>query len=355
MANAAFYLLSAFAVICLLTAVLPLLRVDWWWVRVWDFPRLQLLALYLACAVALAPYWAERRAASVLIAALVAASGWQACWIYPYLPVAARETEPARGAGPRRRLHLMTANVLLSNRAAGPLIALVREVRPDVLVTIEVDAWWVAQLAPLAKEFRHAVAHPLGNGYGIALFSNVAVTTAAVRFLVDPQIPSIDATVQLPSGDAVRLFAVHPAPPEPGQDTDLRDGELVLVGREVAGHAGPAVVLGDLNDVGWSPTTRLFQKVSGMLDPRKGRGLYATYHARYRVMRYPLDHLFHTTDFRLVEMEVLPAFGSDHFPLRVVLSYEPDAPGTQVPPAYTAEDERQADEAVDKVNDSSGH
>lgn len=352
MANAALYLLYAFAVLCLLTAVLPLLRVDWWWVRVLDFPRLQLLVLYVAAAAALAPFWTEDLAAKVLIAGLVIASGWQLCWIYPYLPIAAHETEPARIADLSRRLHLMTANVLQTNRAATRLIGLVSDVRPDVLVVIEVNDWWLKQLAPLAGEFRHAVTHPLENGYGMALFSNLPVTAATVRFLVDPQIPSIDATVRLPSGDTVRLFAVHPAPPAPEQDTDLRDGELILVGREVARHSGPAVVIGDLNDVGWSPTTRLFQGVSRLLDPRKGRGLYATYHARYRALRYPLDHLFHTTNFRLVEMGVLPAVGSDHFPLRVVLSYEPAAQATQAAP--TPGEEQRADEAVAKVDHSPG-
>jgi endonuclease/exonuclease/phosphatase (EEP) superfamily protein YafD len=302
--------------------------------------------LYVAVAAALAIFWSVGRLPKLLVAALLAASAFQLSWIYPYLPVAAEETEAAQARHAERRLNLMTANVLQSNRQDEKLQQIVREVQPDVLVLLEVDDWWVSQLKPLEREFAHAVTYPLDNTYGIAMYSNLPVTSAEVRFLVEPDIPSIDATVVLPSGDQVRLFAVHPTPPRPGDDTENRDAELVLVGREVERSAGPSVVLGDMNDVGWSSTTRLFQKVSRLLDPRKGRGMYSTYNAHYPGLRYPLDHLFHSDDFRLVHIAVLDGFGSDHFPLLVELSYEPQAEQTQEAPQPDAEDHERAQETL---------
>ena len=50
-----------------------------------------------------------------------------------------------------------------------------------------------------------------------------------------------------------------------------------------------------------------------MIDPRVGRGLFATFHAQYWFARWPLDHVFHDPCFRLARLEVLPEFGSDHF------------------------------------------
>jgi hypothetical protein len=76
------------------------------------------------------------------------------------------------------------------------------------------------------------------------------------------------------------------------------------------------VVLGDLNDVAWSSSSRLFRKVGGMGDPRVGRGLYPTFTAKYPILRWPLDHMFVTPHWTLVGLERLDSTGSDHFPIR---------------------------------------
>jgi hypothetical protein len=117
---------------------------------------------------------------------------------------------------------------------------------------------------------------------------------------------------------------VHPRPPRPAEDTEERDAELLIVGREAKAGRLPAIVAGDLNDVAWSHTTRLFQRISSLLDPRIGRGLYSTFHARIPFLRWPLDHLFSDPAFTLVELRRLRYFGSDHFPVLVELAYEPE-------------------------------
>ena len=68
---------------------------------------------------------------------------------------------------------------------------------------------------------------------------------------------------------------------------------------------------------------------SANFDPRVGRGFYHTFHAGIPFLRFPLDHLFHSNHFRLVEFRRLGYFGSDHFPVFGKLSLEPDAGNVQ--------------------------
>ncbi|TWU15660.1 endonuclease/exonuclease/phosphatase family protein [Allorhodopirellula heiligendammensis] len=343
------FLVLAIASVLIATAFVPLLPVDWWWVRIGDFPRVQLLVSYLVCLVIVA-FMLSQPYAKVAAGLLVASICIQLYWVFPYLPVAPYQVQPAKSDDSSTRLQILTANVLQDNTDASALVQLVKSESPDVCVLCEVNQRWIEDLAPLREQFQHHIEHPLENKYGIALYTNLELVSGEVRAMVKETIPSIDAEIQLASGHSVRLFAVHPNPPRPGEDTTKRDGELVLVGRDVR-DSESVIVLGDMNDVGWSRTTDLFQEVSGLLDPRKGRGLYATFNAKSWIWRYPLDHLFHSKDFRVVSLRTLPPIGSDHLPLSVILSHEPEARATQSAPHLDAGDAEDAEAAVEALNE----
>jgi endonuclease/exonuclease/phosphatase (EEP) superfamily protein YafD len=275
--------------------------------------------------------WGRLGLAGILALAFL----YQLTWIVPYLPLAPVQTQAATRADDKASIRIFIANVLMTNRAADRLLGLIEHADPDVLILTEPDAWWDEQLRGLAQTFLYRTSHPLDNTYGMILYSRLPLLQSEVKFLVEPDIPSIHARLRLRSDALVELIAVHPRPPQPAVDTAERDAELVLVGRQAKALRAPTIVAGDLNDVGWSQITQLFQQVSGLLAPRRGRGLYATYHADYPILRHPLDHLFHSREFRLCRMAVLDHFGSDHFPLLVELSYEPERQSEQDPPAPT--------------------
>lgn len=311
-------MLLAAASVLVLCTLLPLWRSEAWWVRGWDFPRVQLLGfgavIVIGVLVFLPPDAPSTRG---VWAVTLASMAYQAWWVTPYTRLYSPEVAPAVNPSPDRTLRIVTANVLTPNREAGRLVELVREADPDILVTLESDSWWEAQLAVLEGEYRHTVKCPLDNLYGMHVYSRLPLTDAKLEFLVERDVPSIHALVSLKSGHRVRAHFLHPAPPSPTENPESaeRDAELLMVAQSVADCTIPVVVTGDLNDVAWSKTTRLFRKISGLLDPRVGRGMFNTFHAKVPFMRWPLDHIFHSPHFRLGQLRRLDSFGSDHFPL----------------------------------------
>ncbi|MBW7470779.1 endonuclease/exonuclease/phosphatase family protein [Marinobacter sp. M216] len=317
-----------------LATLLPLLPHRHWTVRGLDFPRLQIAVVALALAVFEFVLLDSNSAMTwflILVTALCLVA--QLWWIVPYTPLWPKEVRKARQDDPEHTLTILTSNVLTPNRNAAALIRLVRQHRPDVLVTLESDQWWQNQLAVLEDEMPFSIKCPLDNLYGMHVFSRLPLIESECRYLIEDKVPSMHALVELRSGDRVRIHFLHPAPPSPTENPESaeRDAELVIVGRSVADCNEPIIVTGDLNDVAWSPTTRLFRKVSGLLDPRVGRGLYSTFHADHPFMRWPLDHLFHSDHFTLALIARLPSIGSDHFPLLTSVVYAPGQGGDQEP------------------------
>lgn len=127
--------------------------------------------------------------------------------------------------------------------------------------------------------------------------------------------------------------------------------ELLIIGKRIKESKNPTIVAGDLNDVGWSATSKLFRKYSGLVDPREGRGLFNTYNVYVPFFRYPLDHIFYTEDFGLLKLEKLEEIGSDHYPLLIGLSYEPDDDNTEELEEPSPEDEKDAEEKIQEGND----
>ncbi len=318
--------LSLLTLAALLATLLPLSRHSHWIIRGMDFPRLQ-FAMFSAVLLIAQCAFLDTRATSTqaLIVVAFLCLAWQLWWILPYTFCWPKEVITSRDCSPQRQLSILTANVLTPNRSADRLLELVNKHQPDVVVTLESDQWWENKLSTLEKEMPYSVKCPLDNLYGMHVYSRLPLTDQEICFLVEQDVPSIHASLELQTGDKIRVHFLHPAPPSPTENASSseRDAELIIVAKSIAESDRPVIVTGDLNDVAWSATTRLFRKISGLLDPRVGRGVFNTFHADYPLIRWPLDHLFHSKHFTLKDIRRLPAIGSDHFPLLTRLSFTP--------------------------------
>ena len=325
---------------------------DEWWFRGADFPRLQILALGLIAFILMliwdAPWnWVRE----VILLGLIAAVSYQLKMVLPYTFVWKKQVKTVTKTElqSERQISLIVSNVLTPNTQYNLLLQQIRQHQPDLILTLESDAHWQQALSVLEDDYPYRVAVPLDNLYGMHLYSRLALKDIEVKFILSDEIPSIHATVILRSGQPVQLYCLHPKPPSPteAKDSTLRDAELLIVGDQIKDLDESCIVMGDLNDVAWSRTTRLFQRISGLLDPRVGRHFVNTFHADYPLLRWSLDHVFHSTDFALVQMQRLPHIGSDHFPVYVVLQTGRVFEQVQEELEKTEADEQEAQEAIE--------
>ena len=338
--------------------VLNLSRHPHWYIRGWDFPRPVIVALAAAAGIPYrAFFWSGAWYDWAFLGALALSAAWQVYNILPYTVLAPRQVKRARRSSPDTCVRLVTSNVLIENKQHDRWLEVVTAAKPDVILALEIDAEWERALRVLERDYPHVIREPLENAYGMGLFSRLPLRHGRVEYMVEPGIPSVHVEVQLPGGTWFTLHGMHPRPPEPQTDHDSteRDAELQLLARRIA-EAGdrPTIVLGDLNDVAWSYTTQLFLRESRLLDPRLGRGSYNTFNANSRIFRFPLDHVFHSAHFKLVELQRLGHVGSDHFPVLIEVSYEPEAQAEQEAAPPRARHDRDADEMIARAGEETG-
>ena len=324
---------------------------DEWWFRGADFPRLQILAVGFFTLIVLifwqAPWDLIRE---IVLLGLIAALAYQLKMVLPYTFVWKKQVAQVRPEqlDVSRQISMIISNVLTPNTQYHLLIEQITKHKPNLVLTLETDQIWQNALSTIEADYPYRVPIPLDNLYGMHLYSKLKLIDIDVKFILSDEIPSIHCTVILPSGQPVSLYCLHPKPPSPteAKDSTLRDAELLIVGDQIKDRDESCIVMGDLNDVAWSRTTRLFQRISGLLDPRVGRKYVNTFHANYWFLRWSLDHVFHSNDFALVKMERLPFIGSDHFPIHVILQTGKVFEKIQEELEQTDADEQEAQQAI---------
>lgn len=348
--------LLAVACIFIIATLLPLLKHEAWWIRIFDFPRAQIAA---GGALTIAFYsllYKERGLGdNLILLMLLACVAYQVSRMFPYTRFARKQVLSSRENDQARKISILVSNIYRENRDYERFLKLVSDKNPDVICILEPDEWWDKMLSPLDADYPYSARHDSNDGYGMIFYTKLKPSRIEVDYIVEDYVPSVFAVLELGSGEPVEFYCLHPNPPNPkySNDTTERDAELLIVGKRVRESKKPTLVAGDLNDVAWSHTTLLFLKISGMLDPRIGRGFFNTFHVRWPFLRFPLDHIFVTEHFRYVTLEALPDIGSDHFPIYAELSYEPDGKEAQTDNKYDAdaEDKKEVAEKIEEAGE----
>ncbi|WP_228293140.1 endonuclease/exonuclease/phosphatase family protein [Psychrobacter sp. K31L] len=320
------------------------LPLDNWWVRGVEFPRIQIMVLGIIAWIGMLVFWSDWQLGQwLLFVALSLTLAFQIRMVLPYTKLWKKEVQSAKSKsdGQDHQLKIMVSNVLTPNDEMQKLVDLVKQRQPDILITLESDKKWEQALHQIEPDYPYTVKVPLDNLYGMHLYSKLELIDPEIKYLMIDDIPSIHTQLRLQSGRVIWLYCLHPMPPSPTEadKSTTRDAELLMVGKHIKEKNQTAILAGDLNDVAWSKTTRRFQRISGLLDPRIGRHFINTFHVSYPFLRWALDHIFHSACFTVVDIQRMPSVGSDHFPVMTTLQYEPEETRRQEGNAPTAQAE----------------
>jgi endonuclease/exonuclease/phosphatase (EEP) superfamily protein YafD len=343
------YFFYGITLLIITLSLLPLIKSPKWYIRVWDYPRFQLFFFSITTIIVFINLIEINHPLQWICFGLLGANILYLFWfIYPYTFLHSKMLPSEKEKNPAYRIKLLTINVYQHNERYDLTLQRIQEVKADVVYLLETDKEWMQAVQPIKKDYPYFIEVPQDNTYGLLFYSKFPMINQSINYWIDETIPSIMVDLKI-KDEIVRLYGIHPTPPVPQENPESteRDAEILIVGKKSDEFKGPSIVFGDLNDVAWSHTTRLFLRISKMLDPRIGRGMFNTFHAKYWFTRWPLDHFFVSSHFRLIDMKVEKSVQSDHFPISIDLSIQFELKEKEL--EATKEDKEEAQEIIQEA------
>jgi len=218
--------------------------------------------------------------------------------------------KPAAGAVEGESIRAVLWNVNTANRRHEDVISFLRRTNADVLLILEIDDRWLADLRRGLPDFEHVAAEPRGDNFGIGLFSKIPFE-GGVRPMGLAFLPAVVARFQV-GRVSFELIGVHALPPKNLRYAAHRNEMFDRLIELVPPLDGPVVLLGDLTVTPWSPYFSHLLDGTGLLDGRRGFGLRPTWPSRLGPLGIPIDHCLVSPGIGVRSFEVGPDAGSDH-------------------------------------------
>lgn len=254
--------------------------------------------------------------------------------LFPHLMSYVRAPATAEATG--RSLRVLSLNLHANGTQLDHFGALLDKERPDVVILTEMHETFGARMAPLLEGYPHKLVGRGGPGrfHEINVYSRWPLGSVQTTRVSALQLPVISVGLCPPDGErgaCLQVVALHAMAPL-GQGATLRAQQLDAAARAVAGHLGPALMIGDLNMTPWSPTFQRLLDSTRLKDASLARGLAPTWAPRSwseRVRGFTedlaplfglsIDHALVTPDIAVRDSRIGPMVGSDHWPIIVDL------------------------------------
>ncbi len=321
-----------------------------WLFRNVAFAKIQLSVIQTIVIIILALQFSYLSDISKIVSAIIVLT-----WLHnlsillPYTPIYPKESRKLQTS--KQVISFLSVNVYQYNQKYDLLIDLIKHLKPDILLTMESDKNWEKALEEVEDLFQYAKKVPQDNTYGIHFYTKLKAKSIQINYFVAEDLPSIEADLISKNGDEFTFFGVHPPPPSPTEEetSKERDADILALGKKIKTLEKPCLVVGDFNNVAWSRSSKLFKKMTQLLDPRIGRGFISTFHAKYLFFRFPIDLIFHSKSIYVQKLKTEKHINSDHFPLygEFVINHKAEVQKTEIEKPSNGEKES-IDEMIKK-------
>lgn len=286
------------------------------WPNSWPAEAIALfLPYFVACGVIVtgALILTRQRLVPLLLAAFLAVTS------YPLIVSVA----PLAANAQSSNLRLMSANVLRDASTFEGFLALVMEIRPDVIVLQEMSGEWADAVSDL-EDYPY-IASPFRTAQGVVILSRFPISAEMIPGVDLPNgvggAHGLRAVLDLGGGASAVLYAIHAPTPRTLAGWDARNVYLEQVTGAISKEIlGTNIILaGDWNTPQWSAEFSSLLAQTGMSATEMSAWPAPTrIIRRYNIFRWigsPVDHIAVTPGIARQNFTVGPDFGSDHKPI----------------------------------------
>jgi len=262
----------------------------------------------LAWLVDLGTHWQWLYLGGLLLFGALAALGdrrWAIILLAAPLPWLTASPSAPKASETGVPLIVMSANLHLDNADARPLLRLLAQHQPDVLVLLELSPEYAKQLNSF-EAYPHRQINADNSPFGMGLLSRYPLRDVRVVH-DDAGIPTITTELDM-DGKTLRVIAFHPMPPLEPRFHTARNVALKSMARDAQHHDAPTVIVGDFNATPWSSA---FTGLDA-LGFRRASSLEGTWPAVMGVMGLPLDQVLVSKTGAVESFRVIDGLGSDH-------------------------------------------
>lgn len=190
--------------------------------------------------------------------------------------------------------------------------------KADIVVLMEINKQWETALQRIKWTYPYHISKVINDSKQMVVLSKLLIDELEIKDFEEGSSPVVvlrgtTEGYEIP----FVLYGAHPPPPISPYKANVRNNALVQAAQSIAQEEAPyKLLVGDLNVTRFSPWFKKTKKISGLNDSYEGLGLTSTWPTLLpEGLGLTIDHSLVSDGINVVERELGPTMGSDHYPV----------------------------------------